>query len=82
MAGTEPRRSVLIQRTECILSPLVNLRIRKSLSCRCGFVSGSNDLKILSLLKADISLPLVTDNVPIPFIALVRACMGQCDQLD
>lgn len=38
--------------------------------------------KILSLLKVDISLPLVSNDVPIPFIALVRACMGQCNQLD
>lgn len=52
MAGTEPRKSVLIQRTECIVSPLVKLRIRKSLPCKCGFISGSNGSKNSVITKS------------------------------
>lgn len=36
------------------MSPLINLTIRKSLLCECGFVFGFNDLKIMSLLKGTV----------------------------
>lgn len=52
---------MLIQRIECSVSPLINLTIRKSLSCKCDFVFGLNDLIIMSLPKGTVLhlLPLM-----------------------
>lgn len=54
MAATKTGKSVLIQRTECSVLPLINLTIRKSLSCKCGFIFTLNDLKIMSVLKGTV----------------------------